>query len=96
MHDGKFYCVQTDRKGFKKMKELPTLEICQICKLERFKIPESTKVKKPIPPISQTIRNPKIKHEGMIYCVKAGLWVFPNKCEKCKFKCKNYQKYYKQ
>jgi len=89
LHDGKYYCVQSDRKGLKRMKELPTLDICQICKLERHNIPESTKVKQPI---TQTIRNPNVKHQGMIYCINGGLWVFPSKCETCKTKCRNYIK----
>lgn len=92
MHEGEFYCVQTDRKGFKRMKKLPTLEICQICKLEKLRIPESTKVKKPV---AQTIRNPNVKHEGMLYCHNGGLWVFPSKCEKCSDKCKNYYTFMK-
>jgi len=94
-HDGKYYCVQTDKKGFKRMKELPTLEICRVCKLERHKIPESTKVEKPL---AQTIRNPNIQHQGMIYCINGGLWVFPSKCERCpdRFRCKKYLAYKKQ
>jgi hypothetical protein len=84
--NGKYYCVQTSPiKGLQRLKEIPTLEICKICKLERWKIPDTTQIKQEQQIVSE-IRNPQRQgyaKAGMIWCSKDGLWVFPSKCEKC-------------
>ena len=92
----KYYCVQTDRKGLQKAKELISLDICQICKLEKYNLPS-----KPQEPRKQEIEmqtairdksNEGFAKAGMRYCPKDTLWVFPSKCEKCKTPCENLHK----
>jgi hypothetical protein len=88
---GQYYCVQTNQRGLMRTKEIPTLEVCRICKLERWKIPESTEVKQTqqIPADKHAwIRDPnKAKPLGMKWCREGGILVFPSKCEKCKTPC---------
>jgi hypothetical protein len=87
---GQDYCVQTSPiKGLQRLKEIVTLEICRICKLERWKIPESTQVKQ-AQQIAAEIKDPNrqgFKKAGLKFCPNDALWVYPSKCEKCKTPC---------
>jgi len=83
--EGEFYCVQTNKKGLQKLKKLPLLEICRICHTliaEGYGIPERAKK-----PLTVTIKEPRIKHPDMKYCINGGLWVYPSKCKTCKTPC---------
>lgn len=86
----RWFCVQTDRKGLNRLREIPILEICNICKLEKYQIPQSSEVKQH-QQIATEIRDPNregYKKAGMRYCPNAGMWVFVEKCRVCKTKCK--------
>lgn len=79
--DGTPFCVY--KAPFKKDLD-EHLNVCLAC--EASKLPAAAQ---PIPeniqkPAVETIRNPEIKHEGMTYCTYGGLWVFPEKCSKCR------------
>lgn len=97
-----FYCVQTDRKGLKRIRIIPDLKVCQICKEEKYNLPEpdkrnegfgeqEVKTPKQVEEIQKAIHdknNVGFQKAGMKYCPKDTLWVFPSKCEKCKTPCR--------
>jgi hypothetical protein len=94
-HLGKWYCIETSDKGFKKMRELVNLEICKICRLEKYRIPEKARSNIKLTPLEEAaqMRNPNkavFKDAGLTYCMKDTIWVFPAKCERCTTKCEAY------
>jgi len=44
IYEDKNYCVQTDQKGLRAMKEIKTLDVCLVCKTVKWHIPEKAKV----------------------------------------------------
>jgi hypothetical protein len=84
--------VQTDRKGLKRIRKIPDLKVCQICKEEKYNLPEpepkQPKQEKEIATAIKDRTNQGFAKAGMKYCPKDTLWVFPSKCEKCKTPCR--------
>lgn len=91
--NNKNWCVQTTPKGLNRLKEIPVLEICRICKLEKVNVPESAEIKQK-QQIATEVRDHTrtgFSEAGMKYCNFAGIWVYRTKCQLCK--TKNYAQY---
>jgi hypothetical protein len=99
-YNGKFYCAKNPPSLTERSAPLLTLDGCKVCKkirwnLRGLKDAEAEEPSKPeitVSPQQETIRDPQIKHSGMIYCGDGGQWVYPLKCRSCRLpqKCRNY------
>jgi hypothetical protein len=97
LFQGEFYCGNRPPKATK----LLTLDICKVCKkikwqlrgLKEAEAEEPPKQEMTIDQGRETIKDPQVKHSGMVYCGDGGQWVFPQKCRSCRLpqKCRNYQ-----
>lgn len=102
-HNGKFYCAKNPPNLTERSAPLLTLDGCKVCKkikwqLRGLKEAEPEEPSKPELTIEQgreTIKDPQVKHSGMVYCGDGGQWVFPQKCRSCRLpqKCRNHQAY---
>lgn len=96
LFQGEFYCGNKPPKATK----LLTLDICKVCQKIRWHI-KDTETEEPSKPEMtleqgrETIKDPQVKHSGMIYCGDGGQWVFPQKCKSCRLplKCRNFHAY---
>lgn len=86
-HQGNYWCVNKPPK----MTELKTLQICKVCKARKYHFSDRTLAQPQ--PTPKPITDPKkdLNKYGMVYCSFGGLWVFPEKCGKCKKD--NYPRY---